>query len=208
MRSEKAWRWALVAALGLVAAGLWRTGSQSASAERAMLAPGCCVATLDLNTVMEALDERKEREKELEAYIREREAKLQDLAKNGQTMQSDLKLLTKGTPEYLAKREELVRLNGQFQVEGELSKKLVEEKRKQMRLALFEKIKASAEKIAKAQGISVLISSDASVEIPDDASENSVQGAILSRRVLFQDPSIDLSDVVSKAMNNEFKARG
>lgn len=207
MRNTQVWRWAFLASVFSLALGLWRLGGQSAAAERPAAAPACCAATIDLNGVLEALEERKSREKELQAFIGELEKKVNDLGKLGQQAQDDLKVLPKGGKEWEKKRDELVELNFRFKFESEFSKAKAENRRKLMHLELFQKIKDAAAKYAKAQGVAIVISSDSEVDIPENAPENQVQAAIVSRRIIHADRSVDISDAVSLQMNNEFKAR-
>lgn len=208
MSESRAWRWALVGVGLAMSAGLWRISTQSASAERASaLAPACCVATIDLNSVLEALDERKERETELQNLIKDLQAKLDSQKKQAQQAQDDLKILPEKSKDWFAKREDAARLALRLRSEEELSKALVEDKRKQLSLELFNKIKDAAARYAKREGYALIVSSDMRAEIPDDAPEQQVQAAMVGRRVLFAGDGTDISQGVSQMMNNEFKAR-
>jgi len=205
MNRSNLWNAALVASILAVAGGLWRAGSSAAYANRA--APACCVAVIDLNMVLTSMDERKAREQELQDYIATLESPLRDMqAKVGQG-QDDLKILPEKSPDWYTKREETAKLAMRLRAEGEVSKALVEDRRKQMHLALFAKINETAARYAKREGFQVIISNDSAVEIPQEAPENQVQAAMVGRRVIHADASVDISQAVAQMMNNEFKAR-
>ncbi len=207
MNESRLWRWALVASGGLIAASLWSASQPTAEARRPAAADKCCVATIDLNGVLETLEERQVREKELQEYIKSLQAKLDDMKKQGQQAQDDLKILPERGKDWEAKREEVVRIGMRLEGEDKLAKALVEEKRKKLSLDLFNKIKDAASRYAQKEGYAVVVSDDAAVEIPLDAPEQQVQAAMVSRRLLYRADASDISAAVAQMMNTEFKAR-
>ncbi|MBL8746248.1 MAG: OmpH family outer membrane protein [Phycisphaerae bacterium] len=207
MRNNQTWRWALVACGGLIGVGLLNLSLTPAEARRPAAADKCCVATLDLNGVLGTLDEREVREKELQAYIQTLQSKLDDLKKQAQQAQEDLKILPERTRDWKAKREEAIRLAMRLEGEDKLSKALVEDERKKLSLDLFTKIKDAAARFAQREGYLVVFSNDSGVEIPIEAPEQQVQAAMVGRRVLYRADGADISQAVSQMMNTEFKAR-
>ena len=208
---DQCWRWAFLAVATLAAAGLWRAGSQQAQAERATFGAPCCVAVLDLNSVLSSLAERESREAELRGFIQSKESKLEAIKKQGQQMQKELedmrKVLPPGAPEAEAKAEEMVRVQMNLKLESELSQALVENKQKKMHLELFTKINDAAKRYADREGYLIVLSTDAGFRIPGSASEEQVQSAIVGRRVLYASEPVDISTGVAQMMNNEFQAR-
>jgi Skp family chaperone for outer membrane proteins len=190
-----------------LASGVWMLAASPAEARRAAMAPSCCAAVVDLNVVLESLEERKNLEKELQNFIATKEKELQDAQTKVQQAQEDLKILPERSADWFKKRDETAALMVQFRATTEVSRQIVEDKRKRMHLDLFSKIRDAAGRYAKQQGYSIVISSDATVEIPDQAPEREVQAAMVSRRVLFADANLDISQAVAQLMNNEFKAR-
>jgi Skp family chaperone for outer membrane proteins len=207
MNDHRIWRWALVACGGLIGLSLWNLGQPSAEARRPAPADKCCVATLDLNAVLGSLDEREVREKELQAFIQTQQTKLDDLKKQAQQAQDDMKILPERSKDWKAKREEAIRLAIRLEGEEKLAKALVEDERKKLSLDLFTKIKDAAARFAEREGYAVVISNDAAVEIPIEAPEQQVQGAMVSRRLLYRAENTDISQAVGQMMNTEFKAR-
>lgn len=206
-REYAIWRWSLVASLSALGLGVFLTGSKPAEARRLADSGTCCVATLDLNSVLENLEERKVRETELQALIAKYQEQLDEIKRLGQQAQDDLKILPEKSKDWEAKREEAVRLGMRLRGEEELAKALVEDKRKRLSLDLFNKINAAAAKYAQGNGFAVVINSDTRVEIPAEAPEQQVQAAMVGRRVFYRADATDISQAVAQAMNTEFQAR-
>lgn len=207
MQTSRLWKWMFVSAAMIAAAGVWRMGSSPALADRAALAPPCCVGVLNLNTVLEALDERKTLESELQEFISKQETNLKDMQAKVQQAEADLKILPEKSKDWFKKRDETALLAARFRAEQEVAKALVEDQRKRMHLSLFTKINEAAARYAKTQGFAVVITDDSGIDLPAELPEQQLQGAMVNRRVTFADPSLDISQGVSQMMNNEFKAR-
>jgi Skp family chaperone for outer membrane proteins len=205
MNEQRLWRWSLVACAGLLGVGLFTLAQPAAQARRP--APACCVAAVDLNGVLTTLDERTVRERELNEYIQTQTAKLENLKKQAEQAQADLKVLPERSKDWEAKREEAIRLAMSLEGEEKLAKALVEDKRKQMSIGLFNKIKDAATRFAQKEGYLFVINSDAGVEIPTDLPETQVQNAMVGRRLLYRAETTDISQAVAQMMNTEFKAR-
>lgn len=206
-RAGALWRVCAVAVGVSLVLGVWRLGAQSASAERLELAASCCVATIDLNRVLESIDERAEREKELQSLVASLEGELKKLADRGKAAEEDLKILPQGTPEWRAKRDEAVMLAAELQAKREASQAIALDRQKRLQTDLFNKIREAAARYAEREGFMVVISSDSTAQIPENASEQQVQQAILGRRVIFASPANDISEGVARMMNTEFKGR-
>jgi len=71
--------------------------------------PCCCVATLDLEVVLQLLEERAERETELRSFIEERLERIKALESRVEQLRADLDILPPNGPEWLDKREEVLR---------------------------------------------------------------------------------------------------
>ncbi len=209
-RAGLAWRASALAAALLLGAGVWRLGgggTQPAAAERLELAASCCVASLDLNKALEKLDERTEREKELQAFVTTLEAELKKLSDQGKQAEEDLKILPQGSPEWRNKRDEAVRLAARLQAEREASQAIALDRQKRLQVDLFAKIKDAAARFAEREGFMIVIADDSAQTIPDNANDQQVQAAILGRRLIFASPATDISEGVARMMNTEFKGR-
>lgn len=211
MSMNTVWRSGALAIGVVVAMGVWRLGTPSASAQRAVSqSPCCCVATLELNAALENLDERVERESELQAFIRAKEDELKALDAKAKQLQDDLNILPEGSPEWTNKREEMLRTTINMRSERELSSALAEEMQTRMQLELFNKIREASARYAQQEGFSIVIVDDSAVEIPMPRSPDefrAAQGAIVSRRVLSSSDCSDITEGVARMMNTEFAGK-
>jgi len=205
-RAATLWRFAVLALGVALTAALWRLAPQTASADRIEFA-SCCVATIDLNKVLESMDERAEREKELQSLVATLEGDLKKLADRGKAVEADLQVLPQGTPEWRAKRDEAVMLAAELQAKREASQAIALDRQKRLQLDLFAKIREASARYAEREGFMLVLNSDSAAVIPDNANDQQVQGAILGRRVIFSSPANDISEGVARMMNTEFKGR-
>lgn len=207
MNEHRIWRWSLAACAGLIGVGLFTMTEPAADARRPAADAKCCAALLDLNGVLTSLDERAVRERELQEFIQAQTAKLDELKRSAQAAQDDLKVLPERSRDWESKREEAVRLAMRYEGEEKLAKALVDDKRKKLSLDLFNKIRESAGRYAQREGYTLVINNDSEVQIPIDMSEQQVQAAMVSRRVLYRADGAEISQAVAQMMNTEFKAR-
>lgn len=191
-----------------VGATTWLTTS-AASARNALAraAQPTPIAVMNVNRVLERLNEKIDRERELKAYFDTLENRVNELGRQAEQKKAELDVLPRDDAAFKATREELVRLTIQRRTEEELSQALAEERRKQMQLELFQKIANATEAYARREGYKIVISDDSDAEIPPTANAQQVTAAILSRKLLFADSSIDISEAVASVMNNEYRAR-
>lgn len=166
------------------------------------------VGTIDLNKVLDQMDEKTFRERQLESFLKNLEDSVNQIAKQLQASKEELKILPQNGPAYLAKREEVLRLTARVQAEAQAAKILAEDKKKVMQIDLYEKITDSTKDFAKKNGYDLILVDDSKEKIPQDASPQQAQAAMISKRVMFAAADIDVSDMVAQQMNNEFKATG
>lgn len=205
-RASAFWRFAALSVGVAFTVALWRLAPQTASADRIEFA-NCCVATIDLNKVLESMDERAEREKELQSLVASLEGNLKKLADQGRAAEEDLKILPQGSPEWRSKRDEAVMLAAELQAKREASQAIALDRQKRLQLDLFAKIREAAGRYADREGFMLVINSDSAAQIPESANDQQVQAAILGRRVIFSSPANDISEGVARMMNTEFKGR-
>ena len=207
MEGRKLWHWSVVGVVALSGSLVWRMASEPANAEAAAAAAPCCVGVVRLNDVLSKLDEKSVEEAKLKAYFEERETAVNSMRQRVSTLRDELKLLPTDAPDRNAKREEYARLGAQSKIEEQLAQVLAIEKKKMMELDMFNKIRAAVAIVAERQGLSVVFNDDSMMEIPDEAEYREVQGAMISRRVMFASQSVDISAEVANYMNNEFKSK-
>jgi Skp family chaperone for outer membrane proteins len=164
------------------------------------------LATIEINAVLEKLDERTTSEQELQGYILVLEGRVQGMEQELKSKNEEIQLLPQDDPEYQTTAEDIIRRSFALRAEGELAQALAEKKRKEIQLALFNKISDATGRYAKREGIGIVIANDSTEEIPAGATAQQVQGAILTRKVIWADESLDISGAVASMMNNEYRA--
>ena len=206
MRTDGIWRGALLGALVFAAAGLWRLGDRPVEARSVLLAPES-VATMDINTVLENLQERQVREDELKQFFSELEGNVNRLEAELTQAKKDLEPLAPGSQQFKEKRNQIVRLQLKVEGEAQLARALADERRKLMHKELFDKIVAATRQYADREGICIVLSDDSNIEIPiDEVNGNQMQAAIVGRRVLYSCDASDISLFVAEMMNNQYRA--
>lgn len=210
MHKDTLWRWAAVSIGIALAMGIWRMGTQPAVAQRAVGGPCSTVGTIDLQRVLQNLDERAEREGELQSFIQGRISRIKQIQDRVEQLRSDLDILPENGPEWRAKREEILREDVKLRSEQDLLQFFGTEMEARMKRDLFLKIKDAASRFAEREGYAVVITDDSEVPIPmPNAPEliRQVEPAIVARRVIFSSDCADLSDDVARMMNVEFSGQ-
>ncbi len=150
--------------------------------------------TKDLRTKLD--DERKR----LEATEREKRQRLADL-------QSQRELLNPGTPDYEAKNRELITASIEFESWGRLAQLDVQRNQKMQMIRLFGKIQEAVGEVARNRGYDLVISQQAP-ELPqniDQIDVNQLRLLISQRTVLFNVPSVDISDEVTALLDQRYR---
>lgn len=166
------------------------------------------LGTIDLNKVLDQLEEKTFRERQLETFLKGLEDGVNETGKQLKQARGELDILPKNTPSYFSKREEVLRMSARLQADAQAAKLLAEEKKKSLQVDLYEKIGAATAEFAKKNGYDLVVVDDSKERIPEDASPQQAQAAMVNRRVMFAAADIDISDAVASQMNNEFKAAG
>ncbi len=184
---------ALGASLGI------RAGAQSAGAS-----PGP-VAVVDLERVINNLDERVARENELKDFIAQRQAVIDQKQQKLKQLQDELNLLPEDAQARQSKAEEVVRARIDFESEQRILEQLLQVKRGEIFKVLFEHVLDAVQRMAQARGYRLVLSNDANATL-QSGTDQQLQIQMVSRRVLFADSSLDISDDVVQMLNNEWAA--
>ena len=209
MREFPRWRLGVVAALAVAVVGFSGTIVGSATGQPAGgHARPSAVAVVSISKVLENLDERTDKEGELSKMGRERESAVMALSDKAKVAMADLDVLPKGTADWKAKREEALRLEATFRLEKQIAELTLGEQQKAMQLALFNKIVAAVKAYAEREGFDLVVTNDSNATIPDDLPDQQFMAAVTGRRIVYASEEIDITDEVTLAMNNEYKAPG
>ncbi len=201
MKRNGMWLTLLVAVVATTALGQWR-----AEARRAMMqSRPSVVAVVDIQRVINGLDELKDRERDLENLGAQLKARVDSIDKKVTDARSAVDLLPADSPERRAKQEELRRLLLDLEIEAKWSQTRIDEKRGEIYAQLFRKINDGAARLAKQSGYDLVLSSDASAELPLMGAEQAIRNLIVSRRVFFASESIDATNDLIQMLNNDHK---
>jgi len=195
-------QWAILFGIGFLALGLMRsnTGSVDAAPVNAPV-----IASVRISEVINGLEELKDREAELRLFIDEQQAGIKKIGEDLQSKVDELNLLPDGAAQRKALVQEAMRLRLNLEVEGEISSQLIDQRRGEVYADIFKKIEDTAKVLAQREGYNLILSDDSDAEVRADKEQN-VRAGILMRRVLFADPSLDITGDVILTMNNAWKA--
>lgn len=193
--------------LVLTAAVAWHAGatnSTNASIARPPAQP-TATATIDIVEVFEQLNERETLEAQLRSRVESRQAQLEEINTRIQSIQSDLETTLKpGTDEYKEKVREFMEQRAVAEARRNALQQIISIDQGALRRQLYTKIEAAIKKIADRDGIDLVILDDSGFPIPEDASDNDVYRAIITKGVIYRHDSIDLTQRVITLMNNEY----
>lgn len=195
-------QWAFVLGFLFLAVGLMRTDTASVAAAP-VSAP--VIASIRISEVINGLDELKEREGELRLFIDEQQAGIKKIGVELENKVEELNLMPNGSAQKKESVQQAMRLRLNLEVEGEISTQLIDARRGEVYADIFKKIEEAARLLAQREGYHLIITDDSDAEIFPDT-EQRVRGGILSRRVLFSDPSLDITADLVLTMNNAWKA--
>lgn len=194
-----------VLAVGLAASTLlftWRAGANNAMLA-APLPPN--IALINLESVINNLEELQTRNTELGAYRDELVKKVEDLTKDAETLANQLKILPSGSPDFTATQLNYIRRQNEIKFEQEIAQELMARRRGDVQRELYAKVADAAKRLAQQRGFQLIVSDDSQVPLVEGP-EAQVVRQVATRRIVFADPSLDISSELVAMMNNEWRA--
>ncbi|HPO92764.1 MAG TPA: OmpH family outer membrane protein [Phycisphaerales bacterium] len=189
------------AALAAAIVGSGVIGARSARAGFAPSNQAPIVAIVDLETVINSLDEQKSKQRELEDNAKAEEARLKSFAEQVEGEKKALDGLT-GDARATAERkfrDDLFKL----EFERQLATRNLNIRGGEMLRDLYMKVDAAAENLAKKNGYDLVLVSDEKAPIPQD-DQAAARRAMLLKRMLYVNPTLDITQELVQTMNNEF----
>jgi Skp family chaperone for outer membrane proteins len=201
------------ALLGAGAMGAWASRTTAvghASGEVGAIATQsadcACVATVNLERVLNELRIREKREADLQSLLGELNTELQEVISQFETARADLELLPEGTRGHQAKVIEIRELEGLIRFRRELFDREIALEKGRILRSLYNDIKNAADRVAAREGYGVVIIDDSSMTIPEgDVPEQTMLQLILNRRVISNTGNSDISRLIIQLMNTEFR---
>lgn len=177
------------------------------------------IATVQLSVVLEKLDQGAEAEANLKAMgmsvQNDEKKRKEELTK----MQNDLDAMRKNAgdgqapPEAIALQEQLALKSLQFQAWSRFTLDKLDIEKALLWQDLYRNIKAAASQMALTNGFDLVLVDDSQGEISTTSESRAsrstqVMSQITSRRMLYANPTMDITDDLITRMNNAHKAAG
>lgn len=196
-------------AVGLAAVGVslavGTAGLAYSAGARRAAPPAAVVAVFDLEKIFMNLDERKTKEGELKAYSEQLQKELDALANIAKDEASKADMMPDG-PGKRAAIAKALEARANAQVKQKVSEAMIEQKRADTFIELYNKVNAGVKKMAQQNGYTIVLSTDEAAGIPPQAQTADIQRIMQLKRVFYTAPGHDISDELVTMLNNEFKA--
>lgn len=193
-----------LAAGACVALGAWAGRAESSPAS--MAAPKTAVGVIDLEKLMAALTEVKERNKVLQEQGAEKQGQLNEVVKRRDKVAEDIKMLAQDSKERRLKVAEGIELEQQAKAKAAVLQQLIDIDKGEMIREMYEKIQASTAALAKKEGFDLIIIDDRGIDLPKMGAINEMNARISAKRVLFAADELDLTQRLANVMNAEYSA--
>lgn len=187
----------------LLAAFAWQAGANSSMRPPAQ---PTAVATVDIPSIIDQLEERKVREKELEDRTKARQAQLDEAANQLRTIQADLETLSRNSDEYKDKFRQAMEIEAMVKARKTALDQILSMDRGNVTREMYNKVATAVSNIADREGYDIVLFDDSLFPVPEDAPFTDVYRSIVSRSVIYHHESVDITDQVVTLMNNEFTA--
>lgn len=163
------------------------------------------IAVVDVEKVFNSLTERNDLQKQLQEYATQLQGDLKKAEDDAKAATSTAQALPDG-PEKRTAVAKAAELQISLRAKREVSEAMLDQRTSELFRTLFAKIQASTKKLAESRGVTMVIASDESVKVAEQASTAETQRIISMRRVLYAGKGHDLTDDLIAQLNNEFAA--
>lgn len=165
------------------------------------------IAVVDIKKVLSGLDEQKDKKAEFERRIAQHRDGLKKLDEERTADETRIKAMAAGpakTAALQAYREKYFRAG----VDREFNERLMAEDEVNMLRDLYLKIDEAAEALAKKNGYQLVLTSDEGMQIPGapQANIDQLSQSINLKRMLYVDPTLNITDELIQYMNNLHQA--
>lgn len=161
------------------------------------------VACVDLERVYAGLDQHKAGENRLNDLLKAEATKRDALVAETQSLQAELENFNADSPVFNETARKLTDTAGRLRVFEDFLKRKMEFERSQLVRATYASVKAALGDLCKAQGIDIVFMDDASPPF-DKNDPRPITQQISGRRMLWFNPTLDVTDDLIKSMNASF----
>ncbi len=191
-----------IASILITALLAWTAG---ASSSRPPAQP-TAIATVDIMSVIEGLNERDVLKAELEARTEARQEQLNSVVKQLEALDADIQMLKQGTDQHREKMQEGIELQALAKTRRDVLSQIVSIDNGTVMQKLFVKIETAVKDISEREGYDIVLFDDTSFEVPADSPNQDVVRAIITKSLIYRHDSIDITQQVITLMNNEYSA--
>lgn len=158
------------------------------------------VGYVDIVRTLQNLEQTKASEARLAELVKTQSSRSDELLAEIQSMQAELESFKPDTPAFNETKRKVTDAMGRKRAFDEFAKRKVEAERSKDIRAIYGAMKTSVAELCKAQGVDVVMVDDATQPFDSNDPRNAME-QISSRRTLWFNPSIDLTDALIKQMN-------
>lgn len=190
---------ALAALVGLV-------GYQTVAHRPAQPSAPTHVATIDLERVFNALAQKKAADDEIQRLQSTMTSELKQQADRIRRMEADLSDHLPGSAKYRELEGKLLMAVGEYQAQQEFSNAKFSVERGRQTNRVYQSIRVAACTLAEQHRIDLILVDDSVVEMTE-GDVDSITRQISARRVVYANPTLDITEELISHMNKEFQAR-
>ena len=158
------------------------------------------VGYVDIVRTLQNLEQTKASEARLAELVKTQSARSDELLAEIQSMQAELESFKQDTPAFNETKRKVTDAIGRKRAFDEFAKRKIEAERAKDIRAIYTAMKTSVADLCKAQGVDVVMVDDATQPFDPNDPRNPME-QISSRRTLWFNPAIDLTDALIKQMN-------
>lgn len=190
----------------LAAAGLFMLGSLGFLAGASMLAPTkpAVVASIDLEKIYESLLEQAAADATLEQIAATMNVSIEAKRKELEDLQTELDSFTPGSPAHKSLTSKISERMVSYTSHVEFNRQKLEARRAELIRRVYDRIKAVLKVMAKENGWDVVFLDDSIPPLEATDATRTMQ-QISARRMLYCDPTLDVTDLVVERLNADFK---
>lgn len=209
-------RWALGLTLtAMVAAGIpgpalgqaqtpAQSGGQPPAATRPAAAP-LRIGSIDMEQVFKGYKKVEFTSNQLKSDAQAKQAELGKLLSQMQQLGEEMKGLAPGSNDFTAKESEVTRLRATLEAEREQAQTEFARREAEALAQIYREVQDMSAAVAKANGMQYVVK--VSNEPITGSDPNSVMAA-MARSVVYSDPSLDITQVVIKYLNQRYESSG
>jgi Skp family chaperone for outer membrane proteins len=165
------------------------------------------IAVVDIPKTFDGLEKKAVKEKEWKDRVSEEQAKVTAMQIKLKNIEKELDILGDG-PDKKAKLAERTRLYFSAQTETKVSEQMLLIEKGDLLRELYNDIDAAAEEYAKKNGYTMVLLNDQSAAVPEGLTEREFLELASRKKMLYADPTLDITAELITYMNNKYKATG